>query len=196
LSGFWTTKKKKMIAILESREGRHSLTLYSKDRQAFEAAVALVMESDFYTEDEARMLLRSRDCVEEGEWSIRILNAKFAACEEPPDFQAVSDHAIDQRVAAFLGQEGDPLPYSTDVGLIIGAVDTLRKLSGPEWYDYQRWLTTICGSTMNCIQAGARARAIALVLTSASQQSGLLSGAQEQETSDEIEMLVEMLFNR
>lgn len=54
----------------------------------------------------------------------------------------------------------DGLPnYPLDLNAMHKAVETLRKLPGPEWYDFGYLLIEECGSTMNCINATARVRA-------------------------------------
>lgn len=45
------------------------------------------------------------------------------------------------------------------------AVETLRHKDGPEWFDFQKHLMDICGSTMNCIQATAAQRAESFLKT-------------------------------
>lgn len=59
-----------------------------------------------------------------------------------------------------------PIPdYPHDLNSMHEAVETLRRTNGPEWHDFGRNLLGLCGSTMNCIQATARKRAEAFVLT-------------------------------
>jgi hypothetical protein len=60
----------------------------------------------------------------------------------------------------------EPLPhYESDLNYIHDAVETLRDLDGPQWYDFQHYLLEECGSGMNCIQATARQRALAFIET-------------------------------
>jgi hypothetical protein len=60
----------------------------------------------------------------------------------------------------------DPLPqYHSDLNAMHEAVETLRGLDGPQWFDFQRTLMIECGSWMNCIQATAAQRAEAFLRT-------------------------------
>jgi hypothetical protein len=53
--------------------------------------------------------------------------------------------------------------YCNDLNAVRGAVETLRKLPGPEWFDFQKHLLDYCGSTMNAIQAPARWKCVAFL---------------------------------
>ena len=55
--------------------------------------------------------------------------------------------------------------YLNDLSAIHEAVETLRHKPGPGWFDFQKHLMDICGSTMNCIQATAAPRAEAFLKT-------------------------------
>lgn len=55
--------------------------------------------------------------------------------------------------------------YLNSLGAMHEAVETLRHKDGPEWFDFQKHLLDICGSTMNCIQATAAQRAEAFLKT-------------------------------
>ncbi len=55
--------------------------------------------------------------------------------------------------------------YLNDRNAICGAVEKLRGVDGPQWFDYLHHLQDICGSSMNCVQASAEARCLAFCLT-------------------------------
>ena len=55
--------------------------------------------------------------------------------------------------------------YLYDLNDMHEAIETLRGLDGPEWFDFQRLLMIECGSWMNCIQASAAQRAEAFLKT-------------------------------
>lgn len=55
--------------------------------------------------------------------------------------------------------------YLNSLDAVHEAVETLRHKDGPEWFDFQKHLMDICGSTMNCIQATAAQRAEAFLKT-------------------------------
>lgn len=55
--------------------------------------------------------------------------------------------------------------YPNSLGDMYEAVETLRHKDGPEWFDFQKHLMDICGSTMNCIQATAAQRAESFLKT-------------------------------
>jgi len=54
--------------------------------------------------------------------------------------------------------------YLEDLDAIYAAVETLRGLDGPQWFDFQKCLIEQCGSVMNAIQAGPRERCIAFIV--------------------------------
>jgi len=55
--------------------------------------------------------------------------------------------------------------YTQDLNAMHEAVESLRSMNGSQWHDYGANLNEICGSGMNCVQATARQRAEAFVLT-------------------------------
>lgn len=55
--------------------------------------------------------------------------------------------------------------YLSDLNAMHEAVESLRTKDGSEWFDFQRHLMDLCGSTMNCIQAKADYRAEAFLRT-------------------------------
>jgi len=55
--------------------------------------------------------------------------------------------------------------YLNNLNAMHEAVETLRHKDGPEWFDFQKHLMDICGSTMNCIQATAAQRAESFLKT-------------------------------
>ena len=106
------------------------------------------------------------------------------------EISELSNHDLNLKVAKLLGWERFPdkdqsfcteywarfenghfkedgyLPsYVTDLNACHKMVETLRSLDGPEWFDFSKNLREICGSIPNCINATARQRCEALVMT-------------------------------
>ena len=50
-----------------------------------------------------------------------------------------------------------------DLNAVRAAVEVLRSMQGPEWYDFQKRLMDECGSVMNCVQASAETRATVFI---------------------------------
>ena len=55
--------------------------------------------------------------------------------------------------------------YPNDLNAMHEAVETLRTMDGPQWWDFRLYLAEECGSSMNCIQATATQRAEAFLRT-------------------------------
>jgi hypothetical protein len=58
-----------------------------------------------------------------------------------------------------------PPDYINSLDAMHEAIETLRGMEGPEWFDFQRILSEQGGSWMNCIQATATQRAEAFLRT-------------------------------
>jgi hypothetical protein len=89
------------------------------------------------------------------------------AIAEACGWHDIGEPAWNGRVLGRLGRgplENIP-DYLNDLNAMHEAVETLRGLDGPQWFDFQRTLMIECGSWMNCIQSSAARRAEAFLKT-------------------------------